>query len=69
MRLRDFLHNTCQTQRELAEKLGVTIVTVNRWCNGARIPSARFMGKIKRLTGGLVTADDFYRDGQTCDKQ
>lgn len=70
MKLKEYLHDTRRPQRELAEHLGVTVVTVNRWCNGWRVPSARYMPEIKRWTGGQVTADDFYTEGgQQCGKR
>ena len=45
-----------------AEKIGmsISIHAVNKWCSGARIPRQKEMACIYILTGGNVSADDFY---------
>ena len=39
------------TQRELAEKAGSTAVTISRYINGSRVPSAPKLYKIARVLG------------------
>lgn len=44
------------TQRELAEKIGATEVSVSRWINGNRIPKANDALKIAKALGTSVYA-------------
>ena len=44
-----------KTQRELAEEIGVTVVTVNRYIHGDRVPKATMLVKIADALG--VTTD------------
>lgn len=45
----------------LAPKIGVTPTAVYRYLDGSRIPDPPIMAKIREVSGGRVTADDFYR--------
>ncbi len=70
MKLIDYLHQQKISQADAARALQVTPWQMSRWCAGATRPrSAQTMRRIAAWSGGLVTADDFYRDGQACDKQ
>lgn len=53
-----------RTVSALAASVGCSRVTWYSWEAGANIPSAEFMAKLRTLTGGEVTADDFYPDDQ-----
>src|SRR5438477_3020104 len=46
------------TQSELARRLGVSHITVNRWANGQAKPSARAWQKIRREHPGFESPDD-----------
>lgn len=65
MTLADYLTDRRITAAEFAEKLGVHRSTVSRWIgppsdDGETFrPSWDQLSKIKDLTGGLVTANDF----------
>lgn len=48
------------TQDDLAERLGVHRMHISRIENGHQIPRRNLMRKIKSVTGGKVTAADFY---------
>jgi DNA-binding transcriptional regulator YdaS (Cro superfamily) len=43
-----------------AALLGVDRSAVARWRTGARVPSKDHMRRIREITGGAVTADDFF---------
>lgn len=63
MKLASFLEKSHIGRREFAVALGVSDVTVTRYINGSRIPRPRHMKRIKELSGGVVTADDFLAIG------
>lgn len=44
---------------EMAEKLGVSDVSVYRYLNGA-IPEVPVMKRVLKVTGGKVTPNDFF---------
>lgn len=46
------------TQKELADKLGVTITTVSRWEKGEYVPSPRCIKKLADMFG--VNGADIY---------
>jgi DNA-binding transcriptional regulator YdaS (Cro superfamily) len=45
---------------DFAERVGVSPSIVYRWINGAKIPRARHLRMIARLTRGAVTPNDFF---------
>ena len=47
--IRDLRHNLRMTQEELAQTLGITVATVNRWENGHAKPSKLARNAIERL--------------------
>ena len=47
------------SQEELAERIGVSKASVSRWESRARIPEPRLWERIREVTGGEVTANDF----------
>lgn len=56
------------TQRDLANKIGATEVTVSRYCNGKRIPKATVLYQMSRVFG--CTMEDLMagvdnEEGQT----
>lgn len=44
-----------------ANTVGTTRQSWAEWENGRRIPNRTFMPRVLALTGGKVTADDFYQ--------
>lgn len=44
----------------MAELIDVTPQAVERYVNGKRIPEPEVMAKIFEVTGGAVSANDFY---------
>lgn len=46
-----------RTQAQLADVLGVSFVTVNRWCNGKTIPDRRSRTLLEKLEATYVKAD------------
>jgi len=44
----------------LAEKLGVSPVTVHRYRKKKRVPEPEIMQRIYEITGGKVTPNDFH---------
>lgn len=50
-RLQELLDEKDMTQRELAEKIGVTEVTISRYINGERKPRIDIIGKIAEVFG------------------
>lgn len=61
MTLREWMTETETSQSGLTRMLGLTNSrTVHRYVHGERIPRADIMRKIVVITGGAVTANDFY---------
>lgn len=61
MTLSEYRNNKGLSLGALARLIGVANRSVvKRYENGDRIPRAKIMQRIKTVTGGLVTADDFY---------
>ena len=44
----------------VAEQIGVTPSAVYRYADGTRIPGRETMPKLVKLTGGAVTANEFF---------
>lgn len=60
MKLAEYLALKEITHAAFAEKIGTTQATVSRYASGARLPRPAVLDRIKRVTGGAVTANDFY---------
>ena len=59
MKLADYLRQTKTDQVAFAQLVGVDAFSVSRYVTGRRRPSWRLLHKIRDVTGGLVTANDF----------
>ncbi len=59
MKLRSYLEKNGISERAFADRIGCSQASVNRYC-GERIPEPDTMRKIIEITGGEVTANDFY---------
>ena len=65
MRLHAYLTRNSIRVDDFAVAIGVaSLSTIYRYMRGERIPCARTMEQIRELTGGLVTADDFFKSRQ-----
>ena len=60
MRLSDYLSEQGHGDAEFAVAIGVDRSSVNRMRNGKLVPSPAVMQRIIELTGGRVTANDFF---------
>jgi transcriptional regulator with XRE-family HTH domain len=59
MRLDDYLKTTRTPVKKFAQAIGVARQTLHRYLAGKREPSFDTLAKIKEVTDGKVTADDF----------
>lgn len=60
MKLSDYLALHKITSSAFADLIGVTQSSVSRFCNGTRRPDLTTIEKIHKVTGGQVTAEDFF---------
>lgn len=61
MQLADYFDKTGVKPSEFADRIGVTSEAIRLYLRGARTPRPATMQAIHRATGGLVTANDFFR--------
>lgn len=59
MKLSEFLSDNGMSRADFAAAVGVSHVAITRYLAGKRIPRPEHIRRIKELTGGAVTADDF----------
>lgn len=57
--LRTYRRKVGLTQEALAASLGVKKSAVSRWEAGQRSPNLTIIKRIREITGGAVSADDF----------
>lgn len=57
--LQRFRESARLSQSALAALIGVSTATVSRWEKGKRIPEPAYWARIKAVTGGVVTINDF----------
>jgi transcriptional regulator with XRE-family HTH domain len=62
MTLDAYLRSVGKTHAQFADAVGISESSVSRYCSGKIIPSKQVMKRIREVTGGKVTADDFYTD-------
>jgi hypothetical protein len=60
MKLADFLSEKNITGPDFGRQIGVSGESVRRYCDGERIPKRSVMVLIFEVTGGLVSANDFF---------
>lgn len=60
MRLTKYLGLVGVSQAEMARRLGVSPMSVSRWCAGVSIPSRAVMSRIKAETEDAVQPESFY---------
>lgn len=59
MKLAEYLATKKLSQAEFARIIEASQVAVSRYASGRRMPRRDRMLKIREVTGGLVTGDDF----------
>lgn len=57
--LAKFREDNGLTLADLANRIGVKPAAVSRWENGHRFPRSDALERIRRVTNGAVTANDF----------
>ena len=55
------------TQEAFGDLVGVSGTQINRLVKGKRIPSLRLAKRITKVTGGMVTPDDFKTETEELD--
>lgn len=55
LRLNKIIHQREITQKDLADKLGVSKISVNNWCNNKNLPSIETLYKIATVLGVRVS--------------
>jgi transcriptional regulator with XRE-family HTH domain len=60
MRLRDWLRDQRLSDLDFSEQLGVDRTVLNRWKNGGRRPSAKFIIAIAKATRNSVMPNDWF---------
>jgi len=60
MKLRTYRAMSNLTQHEIAQKLGVSELSIIKYEGGTNMPSRETMLRIYEMTGGLVTPNDFF---------
>jgi len=68
MQLSRYLTRHKISTRKFAAKMGVSIYAVRKWRIGVRLPRPHHINKIKRLTEGIVTHGDWYKQSRRMDK-
>jgi len=63
MQLKEYRLSKKLSSKEFAERLGVDNSTLFRYETGARFPSREVLVRIKEVTKGKVTANDFVEVG------
>jgi transcriptional regulator with XRE-family HTH domain len=59
MKLAEYMAEEGITETKLAAHLGVGQPIVNKWKRGKAVPSTRILFKLRALTKGAVSFDDF----------
>ena len=59
MKLREWMDKTDIDVFEAARAFGVSIYAVKKWLTGERIPRDAMKARIKRVTKGQITGDDW----------
>jgi transcriptional regulator with XRE-family HTH domain len=60
MKLKDYLASKSITAAEFGRRIKVSQAAVTRYAAGDRIPEPGVMRRIARITGGIVSPNDFY---------
>jgi len=60
MKLTQYLKENSITPASFAEKVGVSSVSIHRYCVEDRTPKKEVMRAIAQITNGAVTPNDFF---------
>ena len=60
MKLKDWLETSGLKQKDFADKIGVSLMSLSLYLHRGRIPRPVVLAAIQRETGGAVTPADFY---------
>ncbi|EHM01203.1 DNA-binding helix-turn-helix protein [Acetobacteraceae bacterium AT-5844] len=60
MTLREWMAREGLSNQDMGQRLGRAANSVSRWRNGTRLPRPSDLVAIARVTGGEVTANDFF---------
>lgn len=67
MKLAEYLATNKLSQAEFAKIIEASQVAVSRYASGRRMPRKDRMLKIREVTGGLVTGDDFLESAEAAE--
>ena len=59
MKLKAYLDEYGITRREFGAKIGRDAAQVSRWANGSAVPRLQIAHRIREVTDGMVTPEDF----------
>lgn len=59
MTLKEYLVKNGLTSRYIATRMEVTVSAVRKWCQGTRIPRLPAIKKLRKITKGEVSFDDW----------
>ena len=59
MNFNDYIATTDKNQKQIASELGISESYLSKILNGRRTPSIKMLHRIKDMTEGKVTIDDF----------
>ena len=60
MKLAAYLKTSGETHASFGGKVGVSAFAVGKYARGTRVPRPLVMQRIQVVTGGAVTANDFF---------
>lgn len=64
MKIKEYLKKHNMTTEAFSIKADTSYTTCVKWIYQSRIPSKNYMKKIYQITGGKVSANDFYDLGK-----
>lgn len=68
MKLADYLSSVNLSHEHFAGLIGVEQATVTRYVNGQRYPRPEILARIREVTSGQVTPNDFVGEGEIDDR-
>ena len=65
MDLQTYLQSHNLSRADIADMIGTSVGAVNHWISGRRQPRGDMLERIKSVTQGQVTANDFFHGGES----